>query len=143
VHEAQDFGIGHAEAERMGAVSGLELMAQVYPEMRKRGIRVLPGGDYGFPYNPIGRNARDLALFVDILGYTPVEALVAATKLGGELMDMDVGLVEAGQLADILLIDGDPLADLTILQDTARIPAVMKDGLFHRCAEAIRLVGDW
>jgi imidazolonepropionase-like amidohydrolase len=143
VHEAQDFGIGYAEAERMGAVSGLELMAQVYPEMRKRGIRVLPGGDYGFPYNPIGRNARDLALFVDILGYTPVEALVAATKLGGELMDMDVGLVEAGQLADILLIDGDPLADLTILQDTARIPAVMKDGLFHRCAEAIRLVGDW
>jgi imidazolonepropionase-like amidohydrolase len=133
VHEAQAFGIGQAEAERMGAVSGLELMAQVYPEMRKRGIRVLPGGDYGFPYNPIGRNARDLQLFVDILGYSPSEVLVAATKLGGELMDMDLGTIEAGKLADILLVDGDPLTDLTILQGKARIPAVMKDGAFHRC----------
>jgi imidazolonepropionase-like amidohydrolase len=132
VHEAQAFGIGRREAERMGAVSGLELMQTVYPEMKKRGIRVLPGGDYGFPYNPVGRNARDLELFVDLLGFTPVEALVAATKLGGELMDMDVGQIKAGMLADLLLVDGDPTADVAILQDKARIPAVMKDGRFHR-----------
>ena len=131
-HEAQDFGIGQAEAERMGAVSGLELMAKVYPEMKRRGIRVLPGGDYGFPYNPVGRNARDLDIFVKLLGFTPVEALVAATKLGGELMAMEVGLIKAGMLADLLLIDGDPTADVTILQDKARIPVVMKDGQFHR-----------
>ena len=139
VHEAQDFGIGRAEAERMGAVSGLELMAQVYPEMRKRGIRVLPGGDYGFPYNPVGRNARDLQLFVDILGYSPMEVLVAATRLGGELMDMTVGTIAPGKLADILLVNGDPLADLTILQDKARLAAVMKDGAFHSRAEAVQL----
>ncbi len=132
VHEAQGFGIGPAEAEKMGAVSGLELMAKIYPEMKKRGIRVLPGGDYGFPYNPVGRNARDLKLFVDLLGYSPMEALIAATRLGGELMDMDLGQIKAGMLADILLIDGDPLADITILQDKARIPVVMKDGAFHR-----------
>jgi imidazolonepropionase-like amidohydrolase len=107
--------------------------------MRKRGIRVLPGGDYGFPYNPIGRSARDLQIFVDIMGYTPVEALVAATKLGGELMDEDVGLINEGRLADILLIDGAPLTDLTILQDKARIPAVMKDERFHRRDDAIRI----
>ena len=63
----------------MGAVSGLELMQEVVPQMRKRGIRVLPGGDYGFPYNPIGRNARDLDLFVELFGFSPTEALVAAT----------------------------------------------------------------
>ncbi len=131
-HEAQDFGIGQAEAERMGAVSGLELMAKIYPEMKRRGIRVLPGGDYGFPYNPVGRNARDLDIFVKLLGFTPIEALVAATRLGGELMDMDVGQIKAGMLADLLLIDGDPTADVTILQDKARIPVVMKDGHFHR-----------
>jgi len=136
VHEAQAFGIGRREAERMGAVSGLELMQVVYPKMRKRGIRVLPGGDYGFPYNPVGRNARDLKLFVDLLGFTPIEALVAATKLGGELMDMDVGQVKAGLLADLLLVDGDPTADVTILQDKARIPVVMKDGRFHRVPSA-------
>ena len=55
-------------------------MAEIYPEIRKRGIRALPGGDYGFPNNPIGRNARDLQLFVDVLGYQPVEALTAATS---------------------------------------------------------------
>jgi imidazolonepropionase-like amidohydrolase len=132
VHEAQDFGIGRAEAERMGAVSGLELMAEIYPKMRQRGIRVLPGGDYGFPYNPIGRNARDLQLFVDILGYSPTETLVAATRLGGQLMDMDLGTIAEGMLADILLIDGDPVSNIAILQDHSRMPVVMKDGKFHR-----------
>jgi imidazolonepropionase-like amidohydrolase len=131
-HEAQDFGIGQAEAERMGAVAGLELMTKVYPDMKRRGIRVLPGGDYGFPYNPVGRNARDLEIFVQSFGFTPLEALVAVTKLGGELMDMDVGQIKGGMLADILLIDGDPTADVTILQDKTRIPVVMKDGQFHR-----------
>lgn len=132
MHEAESFGIGRAEAERMGAVSGLELMADVYPKMKRRGIRVLPGGDYGFPYNPVGRNARDLDLFVRLLGFSPTEALVAATKLGGEVMDMEVGQIKAGMLADLLLIDGDPIADITILQDKACMPVVMKDGRFHR-----------
>jgi len=132
VHEAQAFGIGQAEAERMGAVSGLELMAEVYPEMRKRGIRVLPGGDYGFPYNPIGRNARDLQLFVDLLGFSPVEALVAATRHGGEVMDLPVGQICSGMLADILLVEGDPTRDVRILQDRRKIAAIMKDGRFHK-----------
>jgi len=132
VHEAQAFGIGLAEATRMGAVSGLELMAEVYPKMRQRGIRVLPGGDYGFPYNPVGRNARDLKIFIDLLGFSPIEVLVAATRHGGELMALDVGEVKAGKLADLLLIDGDPTIDVTILEDKARMPIVMKDGAFHR-----------
>jgi imidazolonepropionase-like amidohydrolase len=137
VHEARDFGIGRAEAERMGAVSGLELMSELYPKMKQRGIRVLPGGDYGFPYNPIGRNARDLKLFTDILGFTPTEVLVAATRHGGELMGMDVGTIEPGKLADVLLIDGNPVADLAILQDKSRIPLVMKGGAFHRLSPTL------
>jgi imidazolonepropionase-like amidohydrolase len=140
VHEAEAFGIGRREAERMGAVSGLELMQAVYPQMKKRGIRVVPGGDYGFPYNPVGRNARDLKLFVDLLGFSPVEALVAATKIGGELMDMDVGQIKPGMLADLLLVDGDPTSDVTILQDKKRIPVVMKDGKFHRVPTSNRLL---
>lgn len=135
VHEAKSFGIGRAEAERMGAVSGLALMQEVYPKMKQRGIRVLPGGDYGFPYNPIGRNARDLEIFVRLLGFTPTEALVAATKLGGELMGMDVGQIKPMMLADLLLVDGDPTQDVTILQDKARLPIVMKDGRFHRAPQ--------
>src|SRR6185503_19342564 len=51
--------------------------------MRRRGIRVLPGGDYGFVYTPHGTYARDLWLFVKLLGYSPLETLVAATRRGG------------------------------------------------------------
>jgi imidazolonepropionase-like amidohydrolase len=131
-YEAQAFGIGPEEAVAMGARGGLDAMIQLMPKMKKRGIRVLPGGDYGFPYNVIGRNARDLQIFVEQFGFSPAEALVAATSQGGALMDMELGQVKAGMLADLLLIDGDPTADVTILQDKARIPVVMKDGQFHR-----------
>ena len=47
-------------------------------------------------------------------------------------MGEELGQVREGYLADLLLIDGDPLADITVLQDKARILAVMKDGEFHR-----------
>jgi imidazolonepropionase-like amidohydrolase len=74
----------------------IELSKKLIPELKRRGVRVLPGGDYGFPFNPNGTNARDLQHFVDLFGYTPTEALVAATKLGGELMGRghELGLVQ-------------------------------------------------
>ncbi len=131
-HEAAAFGIDRAAAERMGAVSGLALMRELYPRMRERGIRVLPGGDYGFPYNPIGRNARDLGLFVELFGFTPAEALHAATQLGGELMDMPLGQIRPGFLADLLLVKGDPTTDTRVLEDKRNLLAIMKDGRFHK-----------
>jgi imidazolonepropionase-like amidohydrolase len=54
--------------------------------MHKRGIRVLPGGDYGFAWTPHGTNAMDLEYFVRYFGFTPMEAIVSATKLGAEIM---------------------------------------------------------
>ena len=132
IHEASEFGIGHDEATRMGAFSSLEGMIRVCPELHKRGVRVLPGGDYGFAYNPIGRNARDLELFVDLFGYSATDALVAATGLGGELMDLPVGQIRVGYLADILLVDGNPLDDISIMQHPERITAIMKGGTFHK-----------
>ena len=71
---------------------------------------------------PHGTYARDLWLFVDVLGFSPMETLVAATRLGGEIMGRpdELGSVKAGALADLLLVDGDPLADIAILQDRTR-----------------------
>ena len=135
MHEAEAFGITRAVAEKMGVFAEVERMQKLYPEMRKRGIRVLPGGDYGFPYNPVGRNARDLELFVKLFGYSPLETLVAATKLGGELMGLEVGVVKKGWLADLILVAGDPRQDVTILQAQDRLLMIMKDGAFYqRCA---------
>jgi len=102
---------------------------------------VLPGGDYGFAWNPIGANARDLEHFVNLFGYTPMEALVAATKLGGQIMMMgdELGTVSEGWLADLILVDGDPSKDVSILQDADRLLAIMKDGSFHKAPDAERL----
>jgi imidazolonepropionase-like amidohydrolase len=104
--------------------------------MRKRGIRVLPGGDYGFPYTPHGTYARDLWLFVKILGFSAMDTLVAATKLGGEIMGRpgELGVVTSGALADLLLIDGDPLANIEILQDRGALRMIMKDGALHKAS---------
>jgi imidazolonepropionase-like amidohydrolase len=113
-----------------------ELAASVetIARMRKRGIRVLPGGDYGFVYTPHGTYARDLWLFVKLLGFSAMETLVAATRLGGEIMGHpgELGLVKPGALADLLLVDGDPLADIAILQDRGAIRMIMKDGVLHK-----------
>ena len=102
--------------------------------MRKRGIRVLPGGDYGFPYTPHGTYARDLWLFVKILGFSAMDTLVAATKLGGEIMGRpgELGVVTSGALADLLLVDGDPLTNIEILQDRGALRMIMKDGTLHK-----------
>ena len=112
----------------------LEVSIDVVGKLRKRGIRVLPGGDYGFTYTPHGTYARDLWIFVKLLGYSAAETLVAATRLGGELMGHpgELGVVKAGALADLLLVDGDPLADIAILQDRGALRMIMKDGTLHK-----------
>ena len=119
---------------KQSAAEVLALQKKLIPELKRRGVRILPGGDYGFPFNPNGRNARDLELFVTHFGYTAQEALSAATKLGGELMGMgeELGQIQAGFLADLLLVDGDPVADVTILQDRQRLRGIMKDGRFYK-----------
>lgn len=112
----------------------IERTSRLIPELKRRGVRVLPGGDYGFPFNPNGRNARDLEHFVNLYGYTPTEALVAATRLGAELMGMsdEIGQIRPGYLADVLLIDGDPTRDVRLLQDRQRITMIMKGGQLHK-----------
>src|SRR4029077_8537658 len=84
--------------------------------------------------NPQGTNARDLEHFVELLGFTPMQAIQAATRLGGQLMGRPdaLGAVAPGYLADLLLVDGDPLADIRILQDAGRLSAIMKGGRFHK-----------
>lgn len=115
----------------------MEREAQLVPALKALGVRVLIGGDYGFPFNPHGRNARDLEHFVQYFGFTPAEALRAATQYGGELMGLEVGQVTEGWLADLLLVDGDPTADVAILQDRDRLHMIMKGGALHKAPAAI------
>ena len=138
-YHAAEWGITPEIAKNMGYHRELEVACATLQKMKKRGIRILPGGDYGFAWIKHGTNAKDLEYFVRYLGYTPMEALLAATQLGGEIMmrGSDLGQVREGFLADLLLVDGDPLSNIAVLQQRERILAVMKDGVFHREPEAM------
>jgi imidazolonepropionase-like amidohydrolase len=107
-----------------------ELGCQAMDKLKDAGVRVVPGGDYGFVWCPHGEYAKDIELFVTDMGFSPMEAIVAATKHGSELLRLDhlCGTVEEGKRADLLVVNGDPLEDITILQDRAKLDMVMKDG---------------
>ena len=134
LNEAEPWGITRAKAEAMGYQVEWDAALESLKAMHKRGVRILPGGDYGFAFTPHGQNARDLEFFVRHLGFTPAEAIRCATQYGGQIMlkPNELGLVKEGFLADLLLVDGDPLANLAILRDPKRILAVMKDGVFAK-----------
>jgi imidazolonepropionase-like amidohydrolase len=134
LHEAGKYGLPASDVARERIQRDLDSTVECMRDLKRRGVRVLPGGDYGFMWNPHGRNARDLELFVELLGYTPMEAIVGATKWGGEIMGMGekLGQVREGYLADLLVVDGDPLKELGILQRQDRLCAIMKDGAFHK-----------
>ena len=140
-YEAGDYGITTEVATGMGILRELEVAVETIKDLKKRGVRILPGGDYGFAWNPIGANARDLEHFVKLFDYTPLEAITAATKLGGQIMMLgnELGLVREGYLADLLLVDGDPSKDVSILQDADKLLAIMKDGTFHKAPDVRRM----
>ncbi|HEX3631314.1 MAG TPA: amidohydrolase family protein [Casimicrobiaceae bacterium] len=134
LHESGNYGLPSSDAIKARISRDLDLTVECMKDLHRRGVRVLPGGDYGFMWNPHGNNARDLVYFTDLLGFTPMEAIVAATRLGGQIMGMpeSLGQVRKGFLADLLLVDGDPLADVRILQDRNRLLAIMQNGVFHK-----------
>jgi len=131
---ASEWGITPEVAKKMGYARELEVAAETLSKMHKRGIRVLPGGDYGFAWMPHGTNANDLQYFVDYLGMTPKEALISATRLGGEIMmqPKELGQLLPGFLADVVMVNENPLLNLGSLTNPANIALVMKNGVMHK-----------
>jgi imidazolonepropionase-like amidohydrolase len=132
--DGDEWGIRHQKAVEMGYEEELEAVEKSLRAMHKRGVRILPGGDYGFAWARHGENAKDLQYLVKYAGMTPMEALLAATRHGAAIMMRpdELGQIKEGFLADLLLVDGDPLADLSILLDRQKLLAIMKDGVFHK-----------
>jgi imidazolonepropionase-like amidohydrolase len=137
LHEAEPHGVTHAQACKMGYDREWDAALESLKAMHKRGVRILFGGDYGFAMTPHCQNARDLEFFVKYLGFTPAEAIRCATVYGGQIMmkGHELGQIKEGYLADLLLVDGDPLANIAILRDPKRLLAVMKDGVFAKAPQ--------
>lgn len=125
------FGITEEVIAPTGLRDEIKRAADTYRRAREMGIRLCPGGDFGFAWNPHGEYAKDIQVFVEVIGFSPLDALVAATRHGAELMRMEdrIGTLQAGKLADLVVVNGDPLKDITLLQDRARL-SVMKGGRF-------------
>ena len=97
---------GHKETLEGGAESARTIL--------KAGGRLGMGGDYGFAWNPHGDYAKELTFFVKYVGFSPLETITCATKTGAEILGRgdEIGTLEAGKLADVLVVDGDVLADI-------------------------------
>lgn len=95
---------------------------------KELGVRIICGSDAAMPYVTHGGNAYEIEMLVEA-GLNPAEALAAATGLAAEgIAFNEVGRIEAGRFADFVLVAGDPLADVRILQDLSRIALVIKGG---------------
>jgi imidazolonepropionase-like amidohydrolase len=129
IEHGREFGMsqrvidGHKETLEGGAESARRIL--------KAGGRLGMGGDYGFAWNPHGDYARELTFFVKYVGLSPLEVITCATKTGAEIMgrEKEFGTLEVGKLADVLVVDGDVLADISILEDRSRLIAVMQGGV--------------
>jgi len=112
----------------------IEVTVDAVKRLKAVGVRVLIGGDYGLDITPHGTNAKDLEYFVDLFGLSPAEALLCATRDGGAAVDPSgmLGTLEEGKYADLVIVDGDPLSDVRVLQDHSKITAVMKAGQLYR-----------
>ncbi|ODM20553.1 hypothetical protein SI65_03606 [Aspergillus cristatus] len=134
LEDGERFGYPRSKAEAAGYKTEIEAAVLAMREMHRRGIVVLPGGDYGFAWTPHGTYARDLAHFTKLLGFTPHEAIIAATAGVAKLFmrEHELGKIQPGYYADCVLVNGDPLGDIEILQDHDRLDIIMINGRVHK-----------
>ncbi len=93
------------------------------------GVPISFASDMGCPYLYHGENAKELACYVE-LGMKPMAAIVSATKTAAQALGQDdqIGTLEKGKMADIIIVDGDPLKNIAVLQEEEKISLVMKEG---------------
>jgi imidazolonepropionase-like amidohydrolase len=130
VAQCESLGITRETVRAQGYEAEIEATVATVAKLRKAGVRMVVGGDYGISIAPHGTYAKDLQYFVELFDMRPAEALICATRHGGEAFDPggSLGTLKAGTLADVVIVDGDPLTDITVLQDHAKL-SVLKGGL--------------
>jgi imidazolonepropionase-like amidohydrolase len=106
-----------------------EIKKKEFKMILQKGVAISFSSDTGCPYMYHGENAKELAMCVE-LGMSPMEAIVSATKTASYAIGMEdeIGTIEKGKLADIIIVNGDPLQNISILCEENKIEVVMKDG---------------
>ena len=134
LEHCEEIGFSREKVRALGYEREVEETVKAVRRLRDAGVRVLVGGDYGLNITPHGTYAKDLQYFVELFGLSPAEALLCATRDGGAVADPDgmVGTLEEGKYADLVIVEGDPTVDITLLQDHSRIAGVVKDGRMYQ-----------
>jgi imidazolonepropionase-like amidohydrolase len=116
-----------------GIEEDLRYSAEILPRANEAGVRLLVGDDYGAVGFPHGFYGKEFAVYVEDMGIPPLDVIRWATVNGAALLGLadELGTIAAGKLADIVVVDGDPLDDITVLGDTDNILAVYKGGTAH------------
>jgi imidazolonepropionase-like amidohydrolase len=129
IERGPEFGMGQRVID--GHRETLEGGAESARKILKAGGRLGMGGDYGFAWNPHGDYAKELTFFVNYVGFTPLETIRCATKNGAEILGRghEIGTLEAGKLADVLIVEGDVTADISLLERRERFIAVLQGGI--------------
>ncbi|MCC5886119.1 MAG: amidohydrolase family protein [Gammaproteobacteria bacterium] len=127
--QCESLGVSKETVRAQGYVAEIEATKVAVAKLRAAGIKLVVGGDYGISIAPHGTYAKDLEYFVDLFGMSPAEALICATRNGGEAFDPKgrAGVLRPGAWADLVIVDGDPMADIRVLQDHSRL-SVYKAG---------------
>ncbi|MBO6563676.1 MAG: amidohydrolase family protein [Pseudomonadales bacterium] len=133
LEKCESIGISRETVIKQGYEAEIEATAKTVEKLRAANIRLVVGGDYGISIAPHGTYAKDLEYFVDLFGMSNAESLICATRWGGEAYDPhgSVGTLEVDTLADLIIVDGNPLKDITVLQDHSKL-SVMHDGILYR-----------
>jgi imidazolonepropionase-like amidohydrolase len=113
-----------------GLRQDLDAMAGVLPDANRAGVRLVLGDDFGALNFPHGPYADELAYYVDDVGIPALDVLTWATRNGAEVLGRgdELGTVTAGKLADLLVVDGDPVSDIGVLREEAALLAVLVGG---------------
>ena len=132
VKQCESLGVSRETVRAQGYEAEIEATVKTVEMLRKADVKLVVGGDYGISIAPHGTYAKDLEYFVDLFDMRPAEALLCATRNGGVAMDPSgsLGTLEAGTAADVVMVDGDPLEDIRVLQDHAKL-TVIKGGEVH------------
>ena len=135
--QCESLGISRHTVQAQGYEAEIDATIASVEKLRAAGIKLVVGGDYGISIAPHGSYAKDLEYFVDLFSMSPAEAIICATKNGGLMLDPagTIGTLRSGSVADFIVVDGDPLQDITVLQNLDKLDVYQTGSLVPKALD--------
>ncbi|MBT3737086.1 MAG: amidohydrolase family protein [Gammaproteobacteria bacterium] len=135
--QCESLGISRQTVQAQGYEAEIDATIATVEKLKAAGIKLVVGGDYGISIAPHGSYAKDLEYFVELFSMSPAEAIICATKNGGLMLDPagNIGTLRPGSVADFIVVDGDPLQDITVLQNLDKLDVYQAGSLVPKALD--------